>query len=194
MGPHIRTHAWLTLAEVRHARGDWPSVIDIAQRTVKLVREEKASAFCGAAVDLLQRGATAHALAGQREEALALLAAMPRTDTAEVDISAGVPRAILGLISPETDERLRAGKPTWLDWADAAIRAVILRRPDDAETAVKAMGVVTSRSVAFGALAEAVREAAAELRGGPPATYAALRKIGFAGWAEILARRVDAGY
>lgn len=194
MGPHIRTHAWLTLLEVRHARGDWPAVIEIAQRTAKLVREEKASAFCGAAVDILQRGAIAHALAGQREEALALMAAMPRTDTAEVDIAVGVPRAILGLISPETDERLRAGKPTWLDWADAATRAVILRRPDDAESAIAAMGIVTSRSVAFAALAEAVREAAAELRGGPPATFAALRKIGFNGWAEILSRRLDAGY
>lgn len=194
MGPHIRTHAWLSLIEVRHARGDWPSVIEIAQRTAKLVRDEKASAFCGAAVDILQRGAIAHALAGQREEALALIRIMPRTNTAEVEIAAGVPRAILGLISPETDERLRAGRRTWLDWADAAIRAVILRRPDEAESAITAMGIVTSRSVPFAALAEAVRELAAELRGGPPATYAALRRIGFDGWAEILSRRVDAGY
>lgn len=119
---------------------------------------------------------------------------MPRTDTAELDISVGVPRAILGSLSPETDERLRVGKRTWLDWADAAVRAVILRRPDEAESAIAAMGIVTSRSVAFAALAEAVREAAAELRGGPPASYAALHRIGFDGWAEILGRRVDAGY
>lgn len=105
-----------------------------------------------------------------------------------------MPRALLGFTSPETDERLRTGTPTYLDWADAATRAVVLGRPDDAEAALEKMGIVTTRSVAYRAFTESVREAIAELRGGPPATYAALRKIEFTGWAEILRRRVDAEY
>lgn len=194
MGPHIRTHAWVILSHILYARGAWSRLIELSQRTARLVRDEKASAFCGSAVEVLQHGAVAHALGGQREEALALIKAMPRTDIVEVEIIVGLPRALLGLVSPGTDDRLRSGRPTWPDWADAATRAVILRRPDEAEAALAAMGPVTSRSVAYRAFAESVREAVAELRGGPPATHAALRKIGFDGWAEVLSRRVDAGY
>jgi tetratricopeptide (TPR) repeat protein len=193
-GPHHRTHAWDLLATILLARGDWSRLLELAQRTARLVREEKASAFCGAAVEVLQAGAIGHALAGQREEALALLRTMPRTDIIDVEISVGLPRAILGFPSPEMDERLRTGSRTWRDWRDAAMRAIVLRRPDDAEAAIRAMGIVTERSIAHRAFAQAVRQAIAELRDGPAATYDALRQIGFVGWIEILKRRVDAEY
>ncbi len=193
MGPHLRTHAWAALAEVYKGRGDWPKLIELSHRAADLMTAEKASAFCANGAGILRDGAIAHALSGEREEALGLMRAVPTTDI-EIDLVAAVPRALLGFPSPETDAKLREGHWIWWEWEGAAFRAVILRRPDDAEAAVRQMGTVVETSPLHAAFAEAVREAVAELRGGPPATYEALRSIGFLGWIEILKRRVDAEY
>jgi hypothetical protein len=71
---------------------------------------------------------------------------------------------------------------------------VILQRPDDAEIALTRMGAVVEHAVAYQALAEGIREAIAQMRGGPAATYGSLRRIGYVGWIEILRRRVNAEY
>jgi hypothetical protein len=193
MGPHNRTHAWANGTDVYKARGEWQRVIEVAQRTARLVAENKASGFCRAAATIIRDGAIAHALAGEREEASALIRAIPTSDV-DIDLTAMVPRALLGYPSPETDRKLRERPWGWWEWAQAAMRAVVLRRADDAEEALRRMGAITENSSVHSALAEGVREAIAELRGGPPATYAALQRIGFLGWIEILKRRVDAEY
>jgi hypothetical protein len=154
---------------------------------------EKASAFCRMGAGILRSGALAHALAGQREETLRLIRAMPTTDI-EIDLVAAAPRALLGFPSPETDVKLHEKRWAWWEWEEAVYRAVILRRADDAEEALGQMWRITGTCVAYRAFAESVREAITELRGGPPATYEALRRIGFTGWIEILRRRVDAEY
>jgi hypothetical protein len=112
----------------------------------------------------------------------------------EIDLVAMVPRALLGLASPESDAKLREKPWSWSEWAQAATRAVILGRPDDAEEALRRMGPITENSAVYRAFAQAVRSAIAELRGGPPASYEPLARIGFGGWTEILKRRVNAGY
>lgn len=193
MGPHNRTHAWSFVSDMLIARGDWDAVIELAHRTARLIADEKESAFCRAAASVLRDGAVAHALRSEREEATALLRAIPTNDV-QIDVVAAVPRALLGLNSPETDKEFASRRRTWPEWLDAAFRAVILSRPDAAERAVREMGRMTTSSVLGRAFAEAVREAVAELRGGPPATYEALRQIGFVGWIEILRRRADAEY
>ena len=194
MGPHNRTHAWDDLADLAFTQGRWQNVLDLAHRTARLVKEETASAFCRSAAGILAQGAAAHALAGQRDEALALLRAVPSTDIIDRDLVSGLPRALLGFPSPETDARLRSGRHGWWEWAEAAMRAVVLRRPDDADRALSEMGRIAETSPVYGALADGVREGVAELRGGPPPTFASLRALGLDGWAEILRRRVDAEY
>jgi tetratricopeptide (TPR) repeat protein len=194
MGPHNRTHAWQDPSEIGFARGDWQAVIELAQRTARLVQEEKASAFCRSAAGIIAQGASAHALAGQRDEAMALLRAIPTSDIIDKDLTSGLPLALLGFAAPATDEKLRAAKQAWWEWAEATMRAVVLGRPDDAENALREMGRIVETSPVYGALAEGVREAVAELRGGPAPTFAALRKLGLNGWVEVLQRRVDAGY
>lgn len=136
MGPHQRTHAWNGQSDVYVARGDRQKAIELAHQAADLMISERASAFCRNGAAILRNGAVAHALAGQREETLGLLRAMPTTDIA-VELVTAVPRALLGFPSPETDTKLR---------------------------------------------------------GGPPATYKALRKIGYTGWIEVLKRRVDSEY
>jgi tetratricopeptide (TPR) repeat protein len=194
MGPHNKTHGWDDQCDVWSARGDWPKVIEIAHRTARLVQEEKATTFCRSAAGIIAEGAIAHALAGRRDEAQSLLRALPKTDIVDIDLVSGLPRALLGFASPETDARLRATKHGYWEWAEAAMRAVVLRKPDDAEDALRRMGPVVDGSPIYRALAEGVREAVAEMRGGPPARYDALRELGLGGWIEILKRRVDAEY
>jgi class 3 adenylate cyclase/tetratricopeptide (TPR) repeat protein len=203
MGPHNRTHAWAGLSDVLVARGDWKRAVELGQRTARLVREEKASAFCRAAVGILRDGAVAHALRGERDEAIALLRAIPEGDV-EGDVASGAARALLGFPTPEIDEKLstpgppetmiHAGRWSWTEWLEEVFRAVILRRADEAERALAQLAPFVKGSPAIGALARDVGEIAAELRRGPPATYGALRTIGFVGWIEILKRRVDAEY
>lgn len=190
MGAHNRTHAWAQATELYVARGDWARVKDLAATTAKLLREAKDTAFCGTAAGILRDGAVAHSLAGARDEAFALLALAPTADV-EPAILTAIPRALLGLASPETDAALAAKGRAWWDWVGAAFRAVILGRPENAELALDAIATAAAHSVAYGALADGVREAVAEMRGGPPATYASLRTIGYVGWIEILERRVD---
>src|SRR4029079_7520166 len=109
MGPHNRTHARNQASELYVALGEWARVKDLAQGTAKLLREAPGTAFCVAAANLLRDGAVAHALAGEREDALALMA-ITVTDEVERDIVLAVPRALLGFPSPETDAKL-AEKP-----------------------------------------------------------------------------------
>jgi class 3 adenylate cyclase/tetratricopeptide (TPR) repeat protein len=193
MGPHNRTHAWNQATELYIALGDWAKVKDLAQGTAKLLREAPGTAFCVAAANILRDGAVAHALRGEREDALALMA-IDVTDEIERDIVLAIPRALLGFPSPETDAKLAEKARSWWSWFHAVFRAVILQRPDDAEIALARMGAVVEHAVAYRALAEGVREAVAEMRGGPAATYASLRRIGYLGWIEILRRRVNAEY
>ena len=126
---------------------------------------------------------------------MALLRDLPSSAT-EVDAvaQASVPLALLGFPSPAAEAALAAKRQGWWNWSDALFRAVILGRPDEAEAALANMAPVTETSPAYRALAEGVRESIAEMRGGPPATYQALRRIGFLGWVEILKRRVTAEY
>lgn len=194
MGPHNQTHAWEQASEMYVARGEWDKARDLARRTARLMGESKDSTFCGMAAMILRDGATAQALAGEREDALSLLEAAPRGQDWEPAIFSAVPRALLGFPSAETDAKLKEKAWHWSAWADAATRAVILGRPDDAERAVERMGAVTEHSVAYRALAEGVREAVREMRGGPAATHEALRRIGYLGWIDILKRRVSAEY
>jgi class 3 adenylate cyclase/tetratricopeptide (TPR) repeat protein len=193
MGPHQKTHAWNDLAKVYKARADWPRLVELAHRAADLIATEKASAFCTNGAEILESGAIAHALAGEREESLRLLRLIPGTDV-EPDLVTGVPRALLGFSSPETDAKLREDRWIWWEWERAAFRAIILGRPDDAEKALEKMGPVSETAPLYRAFAESVREAVRELRGGPAATYKALRDIGFVGWIEILKRRVNAEY
>ena len=193
MGPHNRTHAWNQATELYVASGDWAKVKDLAQGTAKLLREATGTAFCVAAANILRDGAVAHALAGEREDALALMA-IEVTDEIDRDIVLAIPRALLGFPSPDTDAKLAEKPRGWWTWFHAAFRAVILQRPDDADIAIARMGAVVTRSVAYRALADGVRDAVAEMRGGPAATYASLERIGYRGWIEILRRRVLAEY
>jgi len=188
MGPHNRTHAWAQATEFYVAHGEWTKAKNLATTTAKLVRESKDTAFCGMAAGILRDGAIAHALAGEGDEALALLGLAPTADV-ELDIIAAVPRALLGVASPGTDIALAAKKRAWWDWVGAAFRAVVLRRPESAELALDAIATLTAHSIAYAALADGMREAVAEMRGGPPARYARLRQIGYVGWVELLGRK-----
>lgn len=188
MGPHNRTHAWAQASERSLALGEWEQTKQLAQRTAKLVREATDTVFCMMAASVLRDGAVAHALGGARDEARILmdLEVGPSVDR---ELYLSVPRALLGLPPSRTDATfVRDG--IWWDALRVAFRSVILRRPDEAEAALVKMSSAAEHSVAYRAFAEGVREAAAELRGGPPATYAALRKIGYLGWVQILERRV----
>ena len=188
MGPHHRTHAWAQATEMYLAQGEWAKVKELATRTAKLVTEATDTAFCGLAAAILRDGAIAHALAGERDDALALLALAPTADV-EPDILTAIPRALLGIASPGTDAALAAKRRGWWDWTGAGIRAVIVGRAESVEQALDGLATVGAHAVAFGALTEGLREAVAELRGGPVATYGALRGIGYAGWVELLERR-----
>jgi class 3 adenylate cyclase/tetratricopeptide (TPR) repeat protein len=190
MGPHNRTHAWAQATETYVGLGDWEMAKDFAQRTAKLVREQAGTAFCAMAAGVLRDGAVAFALGGRADDARVLMG-LHVTDDIDPDVLLAVPRALLGIPSPETDAKL-AGPVSWWDAVQAAFRAVILERPDDADVALAGMATPARHSVAYRALAEAVREAIAEMRGGPRPTYAALRKVGYLGWVEILERRVVA--
>jgi hypothetical protein len=190
MGPHNRTHAYAQASDTYMGLGDWEKVKDLAQRTASLVREETGTAFCVLAASVLRDGAVAFALGGGADDAGAMMG-LHVTKDIDPDILLAVPRALLGIPSPETDAKL-AGKVSWWTALQAAFRSVILERPDDAEAALARMATPAEHSVAYRALAEGVREAIAEMRGGPRPTYAALRKIGYLGWIEILERRVDA--
>jgi class 3 adenylate cyclase/tetratricopeptide (TPR) repeat protein len=193
MGPHNRTHAWAHAATLFQAQGRWKELIELAHRTERLVKENATSAFCTSAGLILAGGATAHALRGERDDALGLLRSIPAGDI-EPDLIAMVPRALLGIASPASDRKLREKRWAWWEWGSAAMRAVVLGRPDDAEAAVRRMGPITVNSNVQRAFAEAVGEAIAGMRGGPTPTYAALRQLGLMGWIEILKRRVDAEY
>jgi class 3 adenylate cyclase/tetratricopeptide (TPR) repeat protein len=190
MGPHNRTHAWSQATETYIALGDWEKVKDLAQRTARLVREETGTVFCAAAGSILRDGAVAFALGGLADDA-GVLMSLHVTEDIDPDVLLAVPRALMGIPSPETDAKL-AGKVNWWHALQGALRSVILERPDDAEAALARMATPAAHSVAYGALAEGVRETIAEMRGGPHPTYQALRKIGYLGWIEILERRVDA--
>src|SRR5579859_7015118 len=193
MGPHNRTHAWNQATELYIALGDWPRVKDLARATAKLLRDSPGTAFCVAAANILRDGAIAHALEGEREDALALMAVYV-TDEVDRDIALAAPRALLGFASPETDAKLAAKARSWWSWCQAAFRAVVLQRPEDAESAIARMGGVVEHAVAYRALADGIREAVAEMRGGSAASYASLERIGYRGWIEMLRRRVKAEY
>ena len=190
MGPHNRTHAYAQASETYMGLGEWEKVKDLAQRTARLVREETGTVFCGAAASVLRDGAVAFALGGLADDARVLMG-LHVTEDSDPDVLFAVPRTLLGIPSPETDAKL-ARKVSWWNAQQAAFRSVILERPDDAEAALTRMAMPAGHSVAYRALAEGAREAIAEMRGGPRPTYAALRKIGYLGWIEILERRVDA--
>ena len=188
MGPHNRTHAWALATEIRLALGHWDVVKELAQRTAKLVTEETGTAFCSLAAEAIRDGAVAFALDGRTDDARMLMSVHATSDR-DPDVGFAVPRALLGIPSPETDAKL-ARKLAWWDAVGAAVRSVILGRPDDVERALEKMASPAAHSAAYGALAEGMREAMAELRGGARPTYAALRRIGYLGWIEILERRV----
>ncbi|HEV2249952.1 MAG TPA: hypothetical protein VGT60_05555, partial [Candidatus Limnocylindria bacterium] len=137
----------------------------------------------------LRDGAIAFALRGAPDDARTLMA-LHVTQDADPDVMLAVPRALLGIVSPETDRKL-AGAVSWWTAVHAIFRSVILERPDDAAAALAGIATPARHSVAYGALAEGVGEAIAELRGGPRATYGALRAIGYLGWVELLERRLD---
>lgn len=189
MGPHNRTHAWALATDVRVGLGDWESVKDLAQRTAKVVTEETGTAFCSQAAEAIRDGAVAFALGGRTDEARMLMS-IHVTNDSDPDIALVVARALLGIPSPGSDAKLK-GKVSWWVAMQAALRSVILQRPDDAATALAKMATPSEHSVAYRALAEGVREAVAEMGGGPRPTYAALRQIGYVGWIEILERRVE---
>jgi class 3 adenylate cyclase/tetratricopeptide (TPR) repeat protein len=188
MGPHNRTHAWAQATETYVGLGDWEKARDLAQRTAKLVGEETGTAFCSAAAEVLRDGAVGFALGGQADNARMLMGLHVTTDV-DPDVALAVPRALLGIPSPESDVKLAGA--VWWDAVQAAFRYVILGRPDDAEAALAGIATPAGHSVAYRALADGVAEAIAEMRGGPRATYEALRKIGYLGWVELLERRVD---
>ena len=189
MGPHNRTHSWAAATETYVAFGDWAGVQRWAQRTAKLVREETGTVFCGLAANALRDGAIAFALAGRPDDAKTLIGLRVTNDVDPAVVMA-VPLALLGMPSPETDTKL-AGTISWWAAMQAALRNVVMRRPDDAERVLAWMEVPAAHSVAYRALADGVREAVAEMRGGPRATYSALREIGYLGWVEILEQRVE---
>lgn len=189
MGPHNRTHAWAQASELSVARGDWDKVVALAERTAKLMREEKGSAFCTLAGAILHDGAIALALAGRREEAVELVNLIDDTTERDTSIRKGVPLALLGLGARHRDEAAAVRLP-WPDSVERCFEAVIRREPDAAERAVEGLGTAGQTAVAYRALAEAVREAISEMRGGPLATYDALRRIGYLGWIQVLERRV----
>ncbi|HEX4744236.1 MAG TPA: hypothetical protein VFW12_06155, partial [Candidatus Limnocylindria bacterium] len=187
MGPHNRTHAWQNATELYLARGSWTQIVDLAQRTAKLIVEERSSAFCLMASLVLQAGAAAHALAGRRDDALALLRLIDETTDRDKAHRKAMPRALLGLdpgIGPED-------RWEWYEELDTAVAAVALRRPDDALAAVERMAAGARTSPPYLAFIDSVREVVAELRGGPPATYDALRKVGYVGWIDLLRHRAE---
>ena len=185
MGPHNRTHAWQNACEMYLARGSWADISDLAQRTAKLIAEERSSAFCVMAALVLQLGAAAHALAGRRDDALALLRLMSETTDRDKPYRQAMPRALLGL-DPGID---LAGEYPWYDQLDLAVAAVARSRPADALMAIEKMAKGAQSSRPYLAFIESVREVVEELRGGPPATYEALRKVGYVGWIDLLRHR-----
>jgi len=187
MGPHNRTHAWQNATEMYLARGSWAEIVDVAQRTAKLIVEERSSAFCLMASLVLQAGAAAHALAGRRDDALSLLRLIDETTDRDKAHRKAMPRALIGLdpaIDPEDQWE-------WYEELDKAVAAVALRRPDDALAAADRMAAGAQTSPPYLAFIDSVREVVAELRGGPPATYDALRKVGYVGWIDLLRHRAQ---
>lgn len=187
MGPHNRTHAWQNAADMYLARGSWAEIGDLAQRTAKLIVEERSSAFCVLAALVIQAGAAAHALAGRRDDAQALLRLIDETTDRDVAYRKAMPRALLGL-DPGIDPQ---GQYPWFDQFDLAVAAVARRHPDDALAAVEKMAKGAQTSPPYLAFIESVREVVAELRGGPPATFDALRKVGYVGWIDLLKHRAS---
>jgi class 3 adenylate cyclase len=195
MGPHNQTHAWQQAVEMYSARGEWDKVLEYAHRTAALVRERTGAAFCELSARNLRDGAVAHALAGERDDALALLDLITLTTDPQPELRASLARSMLGLASPRADEILAVkGEGWWWNWLLAAVRAVIAGDADDAERALGHVPDAALGAAMLGALVDGVREATNELRGGPPATYQALRRIGYHGWIDILKRRIDAEY
>src|SRR4029077_12134605 len=122
------------------------------------------TAFCVLAASVLRDGAVAFALGGHTDDARMLMD-LRATDDVDRGVLLAVPLALLGIASPETDAKL-AGKVSWWSALQAAFRSVILERPDDAEAAVARMATPAAHSVAYRALADGVREAVTQMRGG----------------------------
>lgn len=184
MSPHLRTHADVFVSHEAFARGDWDTVVQLAAATDRLIQASPATAFCGSASILLGHGATVHARAGRVDEARALVRRIATISYGEV-MAAAVTTLALALV----------GERAWVDPTPtalpyAAATALAARRRDEAlAIAAKLDALSQDGARFFAAIAEAVREEVSRDEGGPKPKHAALRRIGYVGWSELLGAR-----
>lgn len=200
MGPHLRTHARGTLATVAAARGDWASVLELADEVATLVRENHSTPWCVLGSSAPACGAIASVLAGDTERARAFV------EIVDAMLTKPGPQRSNTLITPYVMlERAGAAdmvptpptvvRPWHLQLADPigqnfAIAHAMLERWDDLRLDI----VTLEQAAAQGSqLARALAEAAAEeitaATGGPLPAHTRLRELGYFGLSQLLSHR-----
>lgn len=197
-GPHLRSHVYRERAHLLLARGDWPGLLVVATASEKLVTDNPATAFCYAITTARAFGAVAHALLGQRAEAETSLR---RAETRLTSLPFSHEEGLLltygalgrrpdvqGLMD-EIGERYGALLPHFFRRTQATVLTMLERWNDLAEPLEALDAAAAQGSPFLRALAAAVREELAARQGGPAATHAALRGLGYRGWSTLLAWR-----
>jgi class 3 adenylate cyclase len=197
-GPHLASHVHRERAHLLLARGDWPRLVALATTAEKLVADNPATAFCYAITTARALGAVACAMLGQRVEAEALLAraetrltSLPFSHEEGLLLGYGVlgRRPEVARLADEIRARYGALLPHFFRRTQATVLTMFERWSDLAEPLAALDAAASQGSRFLAALATAIREELAARRGGPAATHAALRALGYRGWSTLLAWR-----
>jgi hypothetical protein len=197
-GPHLQSHVHRERAHLLLARGDWPRLVALATTAEKLVADNPATAFCYAITTARALGAVACAMLGQRAEAEALLAraetrltSLPFSHEEGLLLGYGVlgRRPEVARLADEIRARYGALLPHFFRRTQATVLTMFERWSDLAEPLAALDAAASQGSRFLAALATAIREERAARRGGPAATHAALRALGYRGWSTLLAWR-----
>ena len=188
-GAHVQTHSLRGRALVALCRGDWPAVRAVARRVASLNDDHPETVFCVGSVISLGWAASAAAISGDLAEARELLARAQRiAEQPNVgDASLAGAFATLGMRGDviRIDQRMPDGFSLIVAPALAAIDEW-----DRVPRRLPHLDRLAAGSHRFaGAMAAALREELAAREGGPRATHAVLREMGYAGFSELLSFR-----
>ena len=201
-GPHLRTHAYREQCHVLLARGQWRGLRQLALETERLVSEHPETAFCYAVSTALAFAAVASAIEGDGSDARGLLSRAEAPLQAEPLERESVLLLASGAIGrwDKVDElrqltREHYAKPLWFFNRMEAVVLTMLERWDEVEEVLPHLEHVAAKSGScyVEALVAAIREEMTAARGGPAATHAMLRELGYAGWSRLLSYRPVTG-
>jgi hypothetical protein len=199
-GPHLQSHVYRERAHLLLARGDWPGLIRLATTAEKLVADNPATAFCYAITTARALGAVAHAMLGQRLEAETRLAraetrltSLPFSHEEGLLLGYGVlgRRPEVARLMDEIRARYGVLLPHFFRRTQATVLTMFESWNDLAEPLESLEAAASQGSHFLGALGAAIREERAARQGGPAATHAALRALGYRGWSALLAWRPE---